>query len=378
VSTLQLYPQIRDTSTLTGVLTSDNFLLVGVEGAGASPGTAVTARPYSIALGGDANTLFGATSSLAKLINFLLKRGVAYVIAVASSMTAAPTLPQRQAAWTALEEDPNVRIRLTDSLLQADLAALGISCDNADKIYNKQFMLGGIATPTTQANLTAAAAAVNSKRGLIVGPGVYDETGTLLNGSYAAAWVAARVAMNSDIADDLDLTDLPGSTGIELDTSGMPLIRIHAGGGSPVNDFETLLQAGVSPLQRGQGGGAQITHLRTTWITDSTYDALMTLLIKDQLFIDTRDLLNARNFLRKPNSLSIRQTIAGIVEDYLTERARGNDAWIAPVASPNGGTSFNVSVISAPSARNVQVHAEAIVLRNLQTIDINYVLSIPT
>jgi hypothetical protein len=373
-----LYPEVRDVGSLSGVFNLDQFLVIGIEGQKDTAGTAVVASPKLIRDPSEADTFFGPNSSLAKLTKFVLSRGINFVYAVASASNATPTLVQRQTAWTTLEENPDVRIRLTDSVSQSDLAALADSCEWAEGIQNKQFCVVGLNTPTTSANLTTAAGAIASKRGVIVGPGVFDTNGTLLNGVYAAAFVAAEVAKNADIADDLDTMPIIGTTGIEVDTAGMPLFRQRAGAGTPSNDFDTLLNGGVSPLRQGRDGQAEIVHLRTTFTTDTTYDALMTLLIKDQAFIGIRDALvrppqGGVSFLRRGNTPDNRALAAKIVDGWL----RNHADWISPKLLPDGTTGYGVTCTASPDKKRIIITYQGEVVRNTQKIDINGVLTIP-
>lgn len=371
-----IYPEVRDVSSLTGVLNLGTALVIGVEGRKDTAGTGVVATPYLITDPTQADSLFGPASNLALLVKSIMARGIMAVYAVASASNVAPTLANRQAAWTAQEENPDIRIRLTDSTTQADLAALADSCEWAEQIQNKQFCVVSIASPTTQANLTTAAGAVASKRGVLVGPAIYDGNGVLLSGQYAAAYVASEIAKNPDIADDLDTAVLVGTTGIEKDSvNGMPLFRVRAGAGTPVNDFSTLLGAGVSPLRQGRSGQAEIVHLRTTYTTDTTYDALMTLLIKDQLFIDVRSaLLDPGNkFLRRGNTPDTRSLAAKVVEGVLNARR----TWLQPVVLPDGTTGFGVTVTASADKRTMIVTYQGEIVRNTQRIDVNAVLTIP-
>lgn len=370
-----IYPEVRDISSLTGVFNLDQFLVIGVEGQKDVGGSAVVATRYLVQDPATADTLFGAASSLSKLVKFILAKGINYVYAVASASGSLPILSARQTAWATLEESVDVRIRLTDSVVAADLAALADSCEWAEGIQNKQFMFGGLTTPSTSSALTTAAASVASKRGLVVGPGIYDENGVLLTGPYAAAWVATAVAKNPDIADDLDTMPLYGSTGIEHDASGvLPLFRLKAGAGTPVNDFDTLLAGGVSPLRQGVGGQAEIVHLRTTYTTDTTYDALETLLIKDQVFIDLRALLTGpNNFLRKGNTPDNRALAASIVEQYL----KTHNDWVQPKFLAGGTTpSYGVTVTPSSDKRKMTITYQGEIVRNTQKIDLNGVLTI--
>src|SRR4029077_13967754 len=98
----------------------------------------------------------------------------------------------------------------------------------ADLLYNKQIAFVGLAAGTTKANLLAAATSiaaggqVPASRVCLVGPGVYDSTGTLQSGSFAAACVAAEVAKNADPGNDLELWDMPSLLAIDLDASALP------------------------------------------------------------------------------------------------------------------------------------------------------------
>lgn len=370
-----IYPEVRDVSSLTGVLNLGTALVIGIEGRKDTVGSAVVGTPYLVTDPAMSDVLFGPASSLSSLVKAVMARGIMGVYAVASASNVAPTLVQRQTAWTALEENPDVRIRLTDSTTQADLAALADSCEWAEQIQNKQFCVVGLATPTTQANLTTAAAAVASKRGVLVGPAIFDTNGTLLTGAYAAAYVAAMVAANGDITDDLDTAVIVGTTGIEKDANGMPLFRVRAGGGTPVNDFSVLMGAGVSPLRQGRSGQAEIVHLRMTYNVDSTYDALMTLLIKDQLFIDVRTRLTdpTDKFLRRGNTPDTRSLAGRIVEEMLNARR----SWLLPVVLPDGTTGYGVTVTASPDKRAMIITYQGEIVRNTQRIDVNAVLTIP-
>ena len=98
------YPEIRDTSTLTGVLNLDQFLVIGIEGQKDAGGTQAIAVPVFVTDPTTADTLFGPASSLSNLVKFVLAQGINGVWAVASASGTAPTLVQRQTAWTTQEE----------------------------------------------------------------------------------------------------------------------------------------------------------------------------------------------------------------------------------------------------------------------------------
>jgi hypothetical protein len=369
----QLYPEVKDATSLGPRFSQALYLPIGVEGQKDAGGTATVAVPVKIGRPADADTQFGPASSLSAIVKFLLGRGVPQVTAIASASGSAPTLGQRQAAWAILEADPEIRIRLTDSVTQADHVALADSAEWAEGINNKQIAFVGMANATALAALSTAAAAIASKRAVLVAPGIYDEFGTLRSGAYAAAAVAAEVAKNSDLSDDLDTARLSGFTDVERDATGLPLFRVKAGAGTPVNDMETLLQAGVSPLRRARGGGVEIAHLRTTYTTDSTFDALMTRLIVDQLFMDVRQYVESNNFLRRGNTLANRNDLKAGVEALLAERSN----WIKPMPQPDGTDGYFVAVTSSADGRQVTVSYKGEVIRGIQTVLVDAQLVIP-
>lgn len=367
------YPMIVDKSTLTGVFQTDQFMVIGVEGQKDVAGTAAIGLPKLVTTAEDANTFFGASSSLALLCKVILARGINFVWAVASA-SAPPTLVQRQAAWAPLEDNPDIRIRLTDSVTQADLVALADSCEWAEGVQNKQFCVAGLASPSTKAAAIAAAGAVASKRAVLVTPAIYDLNGNLLSGQYGAAYAACQIAMNPDIADSLNLADIPATAGIEKDAAtGLPVYRIRANAGTPLNDFQDLLTGGVSPFQQSRTGLAALTHLRTTWIADTTFDALMTLLVKDQVFIDIREILLDHQALRKGNTGGNRSLAAALVENYL----KAHDDWIARVGLSDGTTGYGVTVVNAPDGKSYTINYFGQIVRGTNVINVNGSLTIP-
>jgi hypothetical protein len=194
------------------------------------------------------------------------------------------------------------------------------------------------------------------------------------DGNFLAAVVAAEMAKNADPGNDLDLWDLPLLTGIEKDASGLPIFRRQVVSGSAVNDFEDLLQQGVSPVQPSRvAGGVQTTHLRTVYTTNGSYDAVYTRIIVDQIFVDVRNYLMDNNFLRLGNTATVRARIVSGVQAVLTERA----TWISPVTQPDGSQGYNVTAVASPDMRQVTVGYEGTVVRGISTIKVAANLTIP-
>ena len=380
ISTVLLDPRVIDASTLQPKATSAIYLQPAIEGQATATGNANVGVPYTINRLDEAATAFGADSPLYRLIYAMLNRGAGPIIAIASGKPTLPTLVQRQAAWEKLESDENIRIRLTDSVVQADLAALAVSCANADLLYNKQICFVGMPAGTTKTALLTAATAIASgtqvpaSRAVLVAPGVYDGAGALQSGSFAAACVAAEVAKNSDPGNDLDLWDIPMLLGIELDANGLPIFRRKVVAGVPVDEFEDLLQGGVSPLQPSRvAGGVSTSHLRTTYITNTAYDAIYTRIIVDQLFIDVKAYIYDQNFFRAGNTETTRARMKSGVEAVIQERS----TWVLPVSQPDGSLGYNVTVVPSPDMRQVTVGYEGIVVRGISTVKVAGNLSIP-
>lgn len=375
MSSLQLFPEVQDKSNLGASFSQALFLAIGVEGQADPAAAATVGQIYPINRPSEADTQFGSTSPLAALVKFILSRGVSPVLAVASiKSNSPPILGARQAAWANLESDPRIRIRMTDDTAQATHVALADSCENAALLYNKQIGFGGLAAGTTKAALISAAAAIASKRFVLVGPGVYNLSGVLLSGNYASAVVASEVAKNSDISDDLDLDLLINLIGIEVGAQGIPIFQNKVVSGSVVNDFEDLLQGGVSPLMTDRSGtGVRITHLRTTFNADTSLDALETALIVDQVFLDVRDYVTNNNFFRRGNNIKTRADLQAGVEALLLERSN----WITGILQPDGRIGYGVAVISSGDNRQVTIRYQGVVQRNIQTVVVDAQLSIP-
>lgn len=369
MSSTQLFPEVIDGSTLGAKISTGIYLPVGVEGQADADGAAVADSLKTINRPADAIAQFGAVSNLTKLCNYLLDRGAGPVYAIASKKAAPPTLVERQAAWQVLEAKREIRIRMTDSVTQADLVGLGTSCDNANKINNKQFAIVGMASGTLKAGLLAASTAMAGaadlgKRSVLVGPAVYDEFGVLISGLYAAASVAAAVAQNNDPSDDLDTYVLPKLTGIERDALGNDLFRQIVVAGAVQNDFEDLLQGGVSPLMPGLDGGVAISHLRMNFKTDGTFDSLMTRIIMDQLFVLVRDYAIRFNSLRKRNDQTTRDQLKSGIEAILN----ANKDWILKTVLGDGTLGYGVTVTASPDKRQMILSYAGEIQRGTQTI----------
>lgn len=380
MSSVLLDPLVIDASSLTPRASSAIYLPIGVEGQMDNDGTGTIGILYVINRYDEAQSNFGAASSLTKVVKEILDRGAGPVVAVASKKGSTPLIAERQAVWNSMESDENIRVRLTDSEVQADLVGLAGSVANANLLYNKQIALVGLPSGTSKANLITGATALAAvgvdaaQRTALVGPGVFDAAGALRGGSIAAASLAAEIAKNSDPSNDLDLWTIPLLTGIEKDANGLPVFRRRVVTGAAVDDFEDLLQGGVSPLQPSRiAGGVMTTHLRTVYTTNTSYDNIYTRVIVDQVFLDVKEYILDQNFLRAGNTDAVRSRIKSGVQAVLQERS----AWISPVTQPDGSQGYNVTVTASTDQRQVTIGYQGTVVRGISTVKVAANLTIP-
>jgi hypothetical protein len=374
VPSTQLYPDVVDASTLLAKPSSPIYLPIGAEGQSDNDGTGIVGTLYTVSTISEARTLFGVASKLTKILETVINYGAFPVIAVASKKGSAPLIAERQAEWDKLASDVNIRIRLSDTVLQADLVKLADSCEDAELVQHKQVGFGGLATASDKTAHITAATAIASSRFCLVGPGVYDQDAALKDGSFAAAVVAAEVAKNADLANDLDMWDLPLLSGIEKAATGLPVFRYKVASGVAINDFEELLQGGVSPIMPSRtGAGAMISHLRTTYTVNTAYDALNTRLIADQVFVDVKNYILDSGFLRRGNTEPVRNALKAATEALLFERI----TWVSPVTQPDGTLGYKVAVIPSADMRQVTVSYEGRIVRGIQTIQVSGSFVIP-
>jgi len=374
VPSTQLFPEVVDASTLIAKPSSPIYLPIGIEGQMDNDGTATVGVLTTISTISDARAAFGVASPLTKVIEVVIKHGAFPVVAAASKKGSAPLIAERKTVWDNLASDEFIRLRLSDSIVQSELNDLATSCEDAELVQHKQVAFGGLANGADKASHITAAGAIASSRFCLVGPGVYDQDGVLKNGSYAAAVVASEVAKNADLSNDLDLWDLPLLAGIEKAASGLPVFRNRVAAGVASNDFEDLLQGGVSPLMPSRASvGVQTSHLRTTYTLNTAYDALSTRLISDQIFVDVKNYILTSGFLRRGNTQPVRNALKAAVNALMFERI----SWVSPVVQADGVEGYNIGVTPSADLRQVTVSYDGKVVRGIQTIQISGSLVIP-
>jgi hypothetical protein len=110
---------------------------------------------------------------------------------------------------------------------------------------------------------------------------------------------------------------------------------------------------------------------------DTTFDSINTLLVKDQLFLDIRDIVLAQGVLRRPNIPFWQGLVASHVEDYLNGRSQGPDAWISAEAPAgrHGRVRRQRHAVST-DRKQMTIHYQAEIDRGTQKVDVNGVLTI--
>jgi hypothetical protein len=110
-----------------------------------------------------------------------------------------------------------------------------------------------------------------------------------------------------------------------------------------------------------------------TYVTDSSFDALQTRLIVDQLFIDVRDYCEGNKFLRRGNTQKTRDDLKAGVEELLRDRSN----WLLPKAQPDGTLGYLVAIIPSVDNRQVTISYQGVVVRGIQKILVDAKLEIP-
>ena len=159
--------------------------------------------------------------------------------------------------------------------------------------------------------LTERAKALNSERMVLVGPNVLDSGGQVLPGMFAAAAVAAALAVTRDPAVPLNGTSLAGLGGVAEQYGD--------------NEIDRLVQGGVTPLEAVGGVVSPVRGITTRTSTggapDTTWRELTTILIVDDVIPSIRQSLRSR-FSKTKNTGQTRGAIRSQVIVELESKLR--------------------------------------------------------
>lgn len=201
------------------------------------------------------------------------------------------------AAFRVLQTVENLQVIVCDSGELTVQQALRVSLESASAARRERIAVVGMSDAST-ADLTERAKALNSERMVLVGPDGLDGAGKPVSGVFAAAAVAAAVAMTRDPAIPLNGTPLNGLTGVSVDYTD--------------SEIDVLVRGGVTPLEAVGGVVSPVRGITTRTTTggadDTTWRELTTILIADNVIPAIRQSLRSR-FSQTKNTVQTRGAI---------------------------------------------------------------------
>lgn len=201
------------------------------------------------------------------------------------------------AAFRVLQTAENLQVIVCDSGELTVQQALRVSLESASAARRERIAVVGMSDAST-ADLTERAKALNSERMVLVGPDGLDGAGKPVSGVFAAAAVAAAVAMTRDPAIPLNGTPLNGLTGVCVDYTD--------------SEIDVLVRGGVTPLEAVGGVVSPVRGITTRTTTggadDTTWRELTTILIADDVIPAIRQSLRSR-FSQTKNTVQTRGAI---------------------------------------------------------------------
>ena len=231
------------------------------------------------------------TPGMSTLLKLLYQNGAATVVAVAVAEN------DYSSAFAALQEVENIQIIVCDSDDEAVQLSLRESILTASELRRERIAVVGLSGSDITA-LTARASKLNCERMVLVGPDALDSKGNTLPGMFAAAAVAAAIAVSRDSAIPLNGIALKGLGGVSTAFSD--------------NEIDLLVRGGVTPLEVIGGIVSPIRGITTRTTTGGTQDItwreLTTILIVDDVIPTIRNSLRAR-FTRTKNTAQTRGAI---------------------------------------------------------------------
>lgn len=268
-----------------------------------TPNTPVTVTSYEMGL-----SVFGEDSSaspgMSTLLKLLFMGGASMVTAVAVDGE------DYAGAFAALQGTENVQVVVCDSGELAVQQALRNSLERASTAHRERIAVVGMNGASTS-ELTARAKELNSERMVLVGPDGLDSAGKRLSGVFAAAAVAAAIAVTRDPAIPLNGSTLYGLGGVSEQYSD--------------NDIDLLVRGGVTPLEAVGGVVSPVrgitTRTSTSGADDSTWRELTTILIVDDVIPSIRQSLRSR-FSQAKNTVQTRGAIRSQVIVELESKLR--------------------------------------------------------
>ena len=276
---------------------------VAAKSTAGTPNRCVVLTSYEAGLSAFGEDAAGAPG-MSAMLRLLFLGGASVVAAVAVEGE------DYAAAFAALQAEEDVQVVVCDSGDLAVQQALRASLESACEARRERVAVVGMDGASIE-ELTGRAKALNSERVVLVGPDALDSAGTPLPGMFAAAAVAAALALTRDPAVPLNGTELRGLGGVS-----------EAYGD---NEIDRLVQGGVTPLEAVGGEVSPVRGITTRTATggapDSTWRELTTILIVDEVIPSIRQSLRSR-FSKTKNTAQTRGAIRSQVIVELESKLR--------------------------------------------------------
>lgn len=280
-----------DAAAVTSSVRGSRAIGVAAKAARGTVGQVVTLTSYAAGV-----AAFGedVTLGMSGLLRLLFLGGAAKVAAVAVAESG--TVEDYQAAFAALGRE-EVQVMVCDSSELAVQQALRTAVEAASEQRRERIAVVG-GSGGTAAELVERAAGLNSERMVLVGPDALDSRGQRIPGVFAAAAVAAAIAVSRDPAVPLNGVELNGLGGLAEEYGD--------------NDIDLLARGGVTPLESVGGVISPVRGVTTRTTTggaaDATWRELTTILIVDDLIPAVRAALRSK-FSRAKNTARSRGAI---------------------------------------------------------------------
>ena len=263
---------------------------VAAKSASGTANAAVRLTSYEMGLSAFGEDAEG-TPGMSAILKLLFLGGASTVVAVKVDED------DYAAAFRVLQTVENLQVIVCDSGELTVQQALRVSLESASAARRERIAVVGMSDAST-ADLTERAKALNSERMVLVGPDGLDGAGKPVSGVFAAAAVAAAVAMTRDPAIPLNGTPLNGLTGVSVDYTD--------------SEIDVLVRGGVTPLEAVGGVVSPVrgntTRTTTGGADDTTWRELTTILIADDVVPAIRQSLRSR-FSQTKNTVQTRGAI---------------------------------------------------------------------
>ena len=263
---------------------------VAAKSASGTANAAVRLTSYEMGLSAFGEDAEG-TPGMSAILKLLFLGGASTVVAVKVDED------DYAAAFRVLQTVENLQVIVCDSGELTVQQALRVSLESASAARRERIAVVGMSDAST-ADLTERAKALNSERMVLVGPDGLDGAGKPVSGVFAAAAVAAAVAMTRDPAIPLNGTPLNGLTGVSVDYTD--------------SEIDVLVRGGVTPLEAVGGVVSPVRGITTRTTTggadDTTWRELTTILIADDVVPAIRQSLRSR-FSQTKNTVQTRGAI---------------------------------------------------------------------